>query len=624
MSEPMPSKQGTSKETPELRVGVYVCKCGGNISDVIDVEAVAEAAGRIPGVTKARVNTFMCSDPGQQAIEEDIKQEGLNRIIVASCSPFLHEQTFRGVLERAGLNPYLYEHVNIREQGSWSHKGDPAGATAKAVRMIAAAVGKLDLATPLEKIHLPNRQRALIIGGGIAGMKAAVDLAGRGIEVLLVEKGDRLGGRLNDLGPVFISGRPAQEIIDRLQREATDHPKIEILTRAQVKAVKGFIGNFEITVERQGEPGDEAGSTQHTAGVLIVATGFEPYVPGEGEFGYRQAPEVLTMPEFVALMEQTTPGARELEVQGRPVRSIAFIHCVGSRQLDGVHEPQPDGNVNAYCSRICCTTVLWQACRVKERFPQTEVYDLHQDIRAYGRGHEDLYYQASRAGVLFFRYHGEEAPVVVSRDRGGPQGPPLEIRVKDYLTWGEELSIHTDLVVLAVGMMPGRIDGLTDMLKLPVGGDRFLQEIHPKLRPVEIAVNGILLAGTAQGPMNIAESLTAASAAAVKASAMLSTDQVELNPYVARVREDLCDGTGLCVRECEYSGALDLVEEEVDGKTVRRAKVNPGLCVGCGSCVAVCPNRAIDLQGWTLSQYEAMVDAIAGAPATAPAENAAG
>ncbi len=623
MNEKAKASQDAGQGSPDLRIGVYVCKCGGNISDVIDVESVAAAAAKIPGVTQSRVYTFMCSDPGQQAILEDIREMGLNRIVVASCSPFLHEQTFRGVLERAGLNSYLYEHVNIREQGSWSHKGDPAGATAKAVRMIAAAVGKLRHAAPLEKIYLPNHRRALVIGGGIAGMKAAAELAGRGIEVILVEKGDRLGGRLNSLGPVFTSGVPARELVERLEAQLRGNPRVRILTHTEVKAVTGFIGNFEVTLETgSGGDGGEAETLRETVGVLVVATGFQPYTPAEGEFGYRSHPGVLTLPEFIELMEGQEPGAGTLLHEGRPVRSITFIHCVGSRQLDGVHEPQADGNVNNYCSRVCCTSILWQACRVKERFPQVEVYDLYQDIRAYGRGHEDLYLQASEAGVLFFRYHGEEPPEVLPRAGSAPGDPSLEVRVKDYLTWGEELSIGTDLVVLAVGMMPGPIEDLVDMLKLPVGSDRFLQEVHPKLRPVEIAINGILLAGTAQGPMNITESLEAASAAAVKASAMLLRSQVELNPYVAYVREELCEGRGLCVEACEYAGALELVEEERDGKKVRRARVNPGLCAGCGSCVAVCPHRAIDLQGWTLAQYEAMVDAIA-AGAVEPGEAAA-
>jgi len=599
MTETINSQQ----DTVDLRIGVYVCRCGGNISDVIDVEQVAEAARHIPGVSLARVHTFMCSDPGQQAIQDDIRSEGLNRVVVASCSPALHELTFRQAVARGGLNPYLYEHVNIREQGSWAHKHDPQGATAKAVRMIAAAVGKLRYAQPLEEIHLPNHRTALVIGGGIAGMKAAADLARRGIHVILVEKEAELGGMLNRLGRVFPGEEPANELVRALQARLEG---VEVLTLSQVTQITGFLGNYQVTIAGCFGPDEESATAQVTVGAVILATGFTPYAPGAGEHGYGQERNVLTMLEFITLLEQA--DANTLTHHGRPVRSIAFLHCVGSRQVDGVHEPQADGNVNTYCSRVCCTTTLQQAVRVKERFPQINVFDLHQDIRTYGRGHEDYYTRASKAGVIFFRYHGEEPPVVEPHS-GGNNAPPLQVTVTDWLTWGEQLTVPVDLVVLAVGMMPGQIGGLIDMLKLPVGEDRFLQEIHPKLRPVEVSVPGVLLAGTAQGPMNIVESLDAGAAAAVKASAMLAHDEVEVNPYVAAVDERLCTGTGACVGECEYD-AVTLVEREVNGQRVRRAEVNPGLCAGCGACVAVCPHRAINLNGWRLDQYDAMVDGL--------------
>ncbi len=290
-----------------------------------------------------------------------------------------------------------------------------------------------------------------------------------------------------------------------------------------------------------------------------------------------------------------------------------------------MNQPQADGRINPYCSRVCCTTTLQQAGRCRERFPETIVYDLHQDIRTYGRGHEEYYERASLAGVTFFRWHGDEPPTVAVNEHTAYGAPPLSVTVKDYLTWGEELTVDVDLLVLAAGMMPNRIERLVGLLKLPVGDDRFLQEVHPKLRPVETSVNGVLLAGTAQGPMNIEESLHAAGAAAVKAAAMFAHEQVELDPYVARVNPALCIGCGSCVEACQYDGAIRLN----DGKGDRHllpgrpfgcfaqkvpvpfsAEVNAGLCVGCGVCVGVCPTRAIDLQGWTLAQYEALVDGI--------------
>lgn len=609
MSESKQAPSAVRDQDAELRVGVYVCRCGGNISDVIDVERVAETARLIPGVTTAMVHTFMCSDPGQQAIQEDIQQKKLNRVVVASCSPFLHELTFRGTVSRADLNPFLYEHVNIREQGSWSHPHDPEGATQKAIRLIAAAVGKLRHAEPLEKIRLPNHRTALIVGGGIAGMKAAQDLANRGVSVLLVEQSDRLGGMLNRLDHVFPTERPGSELVDTLAKSLTDQPAVEILHKARVTDIAGFIGNYSVTIAGDFGPGGQAATVQPTVGAIIVATGFEPYEPRRGEYGYEELDHVLTMPQFVTLMKETDAGAQRLVHAGRAVRSIAFIHCVGSRQVDGVNDPQPDGRVNDYCSRVCCTTTLQQALHVKRRFPDIQVFDLHQDIRTYGRGHEDYYIDASKAGVVFFRWHGEEPPAVTRNDGTG-RDAPLKITVKDWLTWGEEVVIPADLVVLATGMMPGKIADLIDMLKLPVGEDRFLQEVHPKLRPVEVSVNGVLLAGTSQGPMNIDEALVAGSAAAVKASAILSTEHVELNPFVAVVDPSRCDGSEKCIAECEYTGALTMVEKEIDGRLVRHAEVNPGLCKGCGACVALCPSRAIDLMGWTLPQYDAMVDGL--------------
>jgi heterodisulfide reductase subunit A len=604
-----PQANESAKAAPqEPRIGVYICRCGGNISDVVDVEHVAEIVRLLPGVTTAKVHTFACSDPGQNSITNDILEENLDRVVVASCSPFLHEQTFRGAVSRGGLNPYLYEHVNIREQASWAHKHDPKGATTKAIRMIAAAVGKLHHVAPLEQIKLPNHRRALVIGGGIAGMKAASELAGRGIKVLLVERAEILGGQLNDRGRIYPTESDAKDLVEELTRRVRGHRNIEVLTRAGVTAVSGFIGNFKVTVhsEENGIP-----DTETTVGAIVMATGFRPYVPQDGDFLYRTAPGVVTMPEFLRLLRSTPDGARKLDWNGRTVRNIAFLHCVGSRQLDGVHEPPPNGQLNTYCSRTCCTTILQQALEVRRRFPSVDVFDLYRDIRTYGRGEENYYSAASKAGVTFFRYNGEEPPRVEHTPPARAKDGALSITLNDTLTWGTELTLTVDLLVLGTGMIPGNIGDLIDQMKLATGEDGFLQEVHPKLRPVEVAVNGVLLAGTAQGPMNIQETLAAAGAAAVKAAAMFAHENVELNPYVAEVDQTLCCGEALCISQCDYEGALRMISMEVDGKTVERAQVNAGLCVGCGACVAVCPHRAIDVNGWRLDQFEAMVDGIA-------------
>ncbi len=596
---------------PPLRIGVYICRCGGNISDVVDVERVAETVRLIPGVTTAKVHTFVCSDPGQHMISNDILAENLDRVVVASCTPFLHEQTFRGAVARGGMNPYLYEHVNIREQVSWAHKHDPEGATQKAIRMIAAAVGKLRYAQPLEQIKLPNHRRALVIGGGVAGMKAASDLSARGISVLLVETAQQLGGHLNQWGPVYPSERSAAEIVAELTDRVLHDPRIEVLLGCKVAEVSGFIGNFKVAVEPLYTIPGRQPRVEATVGAIIMATGFQSYLPRNGEFLFRTDPCVVTLPEFIQTMQAAAPGANTFAFKGRTVRNVAFLHCVGSRQLDGVHQPDENGRLNNYCSRTCCTSILQQALALRQRFPNIGIFDFYQDIRTYGRGEENYYTNASEAGVVFFRYNGEEPPRVKPTSPEHTSRGALTVTVKDTLTWGEELEVPVDMVVLGTGMLPGQIQDLIGQMKLATGEDGFLQEVHPKLRPVEVAVNGVLLAGTAQGPMNIQETLSAAGAAAVKAAAMFAKEDVELNPYVAEVDLTLCTGEAQCVTQCAYEGALNIVKMKVDGETVPRAQVNAGLCVGCGACVAVCPHRAINLNGWRLDQYEAMVEGIA-------------
>ncbi len=666
-----------SQDNGSPKVGVYICHCGGNISDVVDVERVTEAAAKLPGVVVARNYVFMCSDPGQNLIEKDIREKGLERIVVAACSPSLHELTFRGVLNRSGLNPYLYEPANIREQCSWSHAHDPEGATAKAIRLVAAAVAKARLLDPLEMIRVDATPHAAVIGGGVAGLRAALDLAHKGLKVTLIEKSPFLGGRMTQLHKLYPTEEEARPLIAELAREAMAEPSITIHTCAEVVSIGGYIGRFALKVKQQprgvveeldnlseaiaacpeetdnefdynltkrkaiyrpyegcfppmaaidwqictkcgrckdavsgkGIVLDDAESEfEIEAGVIVVATGFDHYQPREGEYGWGRFPEVITLPQLIRVLDPDGPTGGKLTWGGRTIRNVAMIHCVGSREVEGVHEPREDGSINNYCSRVCCTATLQAANEIRERFPDVNVVELYQDIRAYGKGHENYYENASKNGVLFCRYAATEPPVVEAND--GDEHP-LRVRVKDLLTYGEELEVPADLVVLSVGVMPRDIRDLIDMAKLPVGADRFLLEVHPKLRPVETAIEGIVLAGSAQGPMDTTEACAAASAAASKAAVILSGDYVELDPFVAEVDLSRCEGTGLCAQECPYTGTITMVEMEVDGKKVKRAQVNPALCKGCGACVAVCPNGAINVKGWTLLQFEAMVDALA-------------
>lgn len=613
----------------ESKVGVYICHCGGNISDQVEVNAVCEKAAKMLGVCAARTNMFMCSDPGQEMIIEDLKRGEVNRVVVASCAPSLHEATFRNALSRAGVNPYLYEHANIREQVSWVHHGDAA--TEKAIRLIAAAVAKARLLKPLDPIRVEAKRHAVVIGGGIAGLKAAKDLAARGIDVVLLEKSPFLGGwtaRLDTLSP---TGEKAADLITGLAREVLEHSSITVHCSSEVTGFEGAIGNFKLNVKK-GPIGSVAGSgmprctfvpwrgvmpegadqpekefTVET-GVIVIATGFQPYRPRSGEYGFGEFDEVITLPQFIRMLAENGIEGDLLRVGGKSIKNIAMIHCVGSRHIPGIHEEDESGNLNEYCSRTCCAATLQAAQLVREKHPGTHVFEFYRDIRTYGRFQEELYSKAARDRVVFLRFEPDSPPVV----SGNPwrDVSPLTVSVADTLTFGEEVEVPADLVVLSVGMEPADVSDLVDMMKLPVGADRFLLEVHPKLRPVELAVAGIVLAGTCQAPMDAGEASAAGSAAAVKASAILARGYVELDPFIAEVDLEKCKGTGACVEACLRQGALYMKDMDVNGEKVRRARVDPVLCTGCGACVAVCPENAVDIRGWTLSQYEAMVDMI--------------
>ena len=666
----------------EVRIGVYSCHCGGNISDAICCESLAKDLSRQPNVVVSRQFEAMCSDSGQALIEKDIKELGVNRVVVGACAPSLHEKTFRGTIARAGLNPYLFNHVGLREQASWVHANDPEGALLKAWRLMMAGLAKVRLLKPLAPIQLEAIPKALVVGGGVSGLRAAREISRLGLDAVVLEKTPFLGGRMAQLESTFPFGSHARDELHALIREVLQDAKITVLTRAEVGGVKGYVGHFVADIRRiprgvsegttnlreamdacpvtipaefnwglasrkaiyaaypgcfpatpaidwrhctkcglcQETPGgrsiqltEEPEELQLEVGAIVVATGFKPYEPCPGDYGFGQIPGVMTLPEFIRLLA-LSPESKRWMVDGRPVRRVGFIHCVGSRQIDGVHEPMSDGKVNDYCSRVCCTATLHVATEVRTRFPDVHVFDFHQDIRAYGRGHEDLYTEASRRGVFFFRFHGDQLPHV---EPSASEDGRIQVKVVDYLTDGQELQVGLDLLVLAVGFMPtpGVVDwdmpeeerrDLVRTLKISPGADRFLAEVHPKLRPVETAAAGIILAGAAQGPMNIRESCAAASAAAAKVAVLLGRGQVELEPFVAAVDHARCDGTGACVEVCQYQDAIAL--ETLHGR--RQAVITAANCVGCGACVSACPNRAIDVQGYAISQYEAMIDAI--------------
>ena len=643
------------------RIGVYVCHCGGNISDVVDVEKVVEVIKNYPGVVVAKHFMFMCSDAGQKMIEEDIKKYNLDGVVVASCSPKLHEMTFRNCVARAGLNPYLFYHVNIREDVSWAHSDNPEEATKKAIRHVKAGIEYVRRAKPLEKIKVKTTPSVLIIGGGIAGIRAALDLSRMGVNVFLVEKSPFLGGRVAQIWKAFPSGESGKDIVRRLIEELKKRDNIVVYTNAEVESFSGFLGNFTVKIKvnpryivkkhpkiaeaiekcpievpnefdygltkrkaiyipyegaypdlpvidmehcnKCGECvkilGDAVDFNQQpqtitlNVGAVIVATGFDTYEPKEREFGYKKFQNVITLPQFERILDISSD--EKIMFNGKEVKSIAFIYCVGSRQL-----PTGPEKVNEYCSRYCCSVTTHLNAELFKKFKDLTIYNIYRDIRTYGK-YETYYEEAGRKGAVFIRYDPNDPPRVHS------EGDKLIITVKDLLTNREEIEIPVDLVVLVTGMVARENKKLEEILKLPIGRDGFYQEVHPKLRPVETNIAGVLIAGTCQAPRNIQETLASASAAAAKAASIVLRETIELEPLVAFVDPSRCNLSKLCMKECPVNA---IQEKEYEGIGIK-AWVNEALCIGCGSCVAVCPTEAIQLKTLSTEQIRAMIKAMA-------------
>lgn len=555
------------------RIGVYICHCGINIAATVDVAAVTRYATQLPGVVIARDYTYMCSDPGQALIKNDIRELDLNRVVVASCSPRMHEPTFRAAVAEAGLNPYCFEMANIREQCSWVHPNQP-DTTLKALELVASAVAKVSLAQPLQTRQVPVVPAALVIGGGIAGMQAALDIAEAGFDVTLVEQADQLGGHVARLHRTFPTLEPVPEMLNPLLERVLSHPKIQVLTGAKITEVGGYVGNFEIQV-RQGDQ-----ITTVPAGTIIVATGFEVFdARKRPELGYGVYPQVITTLEFEQL------AANGLAVNGQTPKDVVFIHCVGSR----------DQNLgNPYCSRVCCMVAARQAHLVRQQLPDSRVSVFYMDMRAYGKGFEDYYDRLREDGVLYRR--GNPSEIIRRGDR-------VVVRAEDTLL-GEMVEVEADLVVLAVGMQARSDTGeIASLLKLSRSGDGFLMEAHPKLRPVDTSMAGVYLAGCCQGPKDISDTVSQSRAAASAAMIPLMRRQVQVEATTSFIDEELCAGCGQCAEICAF-GALSL--HPVRGVMT----VNPVLCQGCGACVATCPSGAINVHHFTLNQYLNQIEAL--------------
>jgi heterodisulfide reductase subunit A len=639
------------------KIGVYICQCGSNISDYVDVEEVKDKIATIQSVALAKTTMFACADSAQKEIIQDIKDQQLDAIVIASCSPKLHLFTFRNVAIRAGLNPYNYVQVNIREQCSWAHSNNPAQATDKAVKLIQAGIERAKYSEALTHNSVEADNTIVIIGAGVAGLRAALELANMGTHVYLVEKDHFVGGRTAQWNKLFTTNETGPEVISTLYNEVKKTENITLFTGAEIVSNSGSVGNYEIKIKinprliktdkaldqskiekaieacpieiddpfdfnltkhkaiYMNHPGqypetpviDQQACTKCKkcipflpeidleqkdeiitvkAGAVMLATGFDPYEPANGEFGYNESDQVITLQEFKRLIDLND---NQLTYNNNTIKSIAYIYCIGSRQTEGA---------NKYCSRYCCSAAMHTATEAYDKFPGLQQYHLTRDIRTYGK-QELIYHQALNNGDLIFQFE-EETPPTIIKDNNS-----VIIKLEDTLTGGLEIELAVDMLVLVTGMVPRKDNSIADILKVPKGRDNFFNEVHPKLRPVETVIDGVFIAGACQSPKNISESMQSALSAASKANTLISKGIIELEPILALIDHSKCKWCDKCSEICPYDA---ISKSKENGKEV--AIVHEAKCKGCGMCLPVCPENAIQLSGYTDAEIENMIEAL--------------
>jgi len=648
----------------KVKIGVYVCHCGVNIARTVDVEAVAKAAASLQGVVVAKKYAYMCSDSGQSLIQADIKEHGLTGVVVAACSPRMHEPTFRAAMAKAGVNPYRFDMANIREQCSWIHE-DRAEATEKATDLVRAAVARASRLSALTEREVPVTPEALVIGGGIAGIQAALDIAGAGFKVHLVERAPSIGGHMAQLDKTFPTLDCSACILTPKMVDVSRHPNVNLMTYSVVEDISGYVGNFTVKVRRKAryvdvdactacgdcvkvcpvavpnefdeglgtrkaiyQPFPQAvpaafvldmeqclgnnpiacGKCQEACekkcidydekdeivelkvGTILVCTGMDVYdATGLPQLGYGRYEDVITALEFERLVSASGPTTGQVTriSKPEPPKSVVFIQCVGSR----------DEKVgNPYCSRVCCMYTAKQAHLIREKLPTAAITIFYMDIRAFGKGYEEFYDRVRKENVTYRR--GSVSEIYKRGDR-------LVVRAEDTLL-GEAMEVEADLVVLASGLTPrAETQEIVKILKLSRSADGFLMEAHPKLRPVDTAVDGVFLAGCCQGPKDIPDVVAQAKAAAASAIGPMARGSVVAEALTAVVDEDLCSGCRICVSVCPY-GAISY-DERADV-----SRVNEALCKGCGTCAAACPSGSITTSHYTSDQLLAQVVALIG------------